>query len=194
MARPSNKRRIEDLVETNYRRLYAFAFRLSGAEQEAEDLTQETFCQAQAKLGQLRDWEKARSWLFSILRNVYLHRLRSIKIANETPLDDLAELPDRSPEPLQEVSAERLQMALNQLPEGWRTAVILFYFEDFSYRDIADQMNVPMGTVMSRLARARAFLRERLEDREQKTEDRGQRALNGEQKIEDEEQFSGIAK
>ena len=163
MVWPGSKQRIEDLVEAHYRRLYAFAFRLSGTVQEAEDLTQETFCQAQANLGQLRDWEKARAWLFSILRNAYLHRLRSSKTANEVPLDDLAELPDKAPEPLHDVDPEKLQLALNQLPENWRTPLILFYFEDFSYRDIADQMNVPLGTIMSRLARAKAFLRERLE-------------------------------
>jgi RNA polymerase sigma-70 factor (ECF subfamily) len=55
-----------------------------------------------------------------------------------------------------------LQLALNELPEVFRTPVILYYFEDFSYRDIAEQMDLPLGTVMSRLARAKAYLRERL--------------------------------
>ena len=59
---------------------------------------------------------------------------------------------------------ERLQEALNELPECFRTPVILYYFEDFSYRDIAEQMDLPLGTVMSRLARAKAHLRARLVD------------------------------
>jgi len=156
------KRSVEELVEAHYRCLFAFAFRLSGSVQEAEDLTQDTFCQAQSKLTQLREWERAKSWLFTILRNLYLHRVRASKTANEVPMDEVGDLPDRLPEPLPEVDPEKLQLALNQLPEGWRTPLILFYFEDFSYRDIADQMNVPLGTIMSRLARAKAFLRGRL--------------------------------
>jgi RNA polymerase sigma-70 factor (ECF subfamily) len=60
------------------------------------------------------------------------------------------------------VDPEQLQHALNELPELFRTPVILYYFEDFSYRDIAEQMDLPLGTVMSRLARAKAYLRERL--------------------------------
>ena len=61
-----------------------------------------------------------------------------------------------------EVEPEELQRALNELPEGFRTPVILFYFEDMSYRDIAEQMDLPIGTVMSRLARAKAYLRAKL--------------------------------
>ena len=57
---------------------------------------------------------------------------------------------------------QRLQQVLNELPEEFRTPVILFYFDDFSYRDIAEQMDLPIGTVMSRLARAKAHLRARL--------------------------------
>ena len=58
----------------------------------------------------------------------------------------------------------KLQTALSELPELFRTPIILYYFEDFSYKDIAEQMSVPLGTVMSRLARAKTFLRQRLTD------------------------------
>jgi RNA polymerase sigma-70 factor, ECF subfamily len=162
MAWPGKKRCIEELVEAHYRCLFAFAFRLSGSVQEAEDLTQGAFCQAQAKLSQLRNWERAKSWLFTILRNLYLHQVRATKTANEVPMDDVGELPERLPDPLPDVDPEKLQNALNELPEGWRTPLILFYFDDFSYRDIAEHMDVPVGTIMSRLARAKAFLRGRL--------------------------------
>jgi RNA polymerase sigma-70 factor (ECF subfamily) len=60
------------------------------------------------------------------------------------------------------VDPEQLQHAMSELPEDFRTPLLLFYFEDFSYREIAQQMQVPLGTVMSRLARAKAFLRGRL--------------------------------
>lgn len=161
MAAPG-KTRIEALVQSHYASLYRYGFRLSGNGPEAEDLTQEAFCQAQLKLDQLRDPDRARNWLFTILRNLYLHRVRAAKKENTLPLDNVAEVPERLSEPLPEIEPHRLQEALNGLPEMFRTPIILYYFEDFSYRDIAEQMELPIGTVMSRLARAKAFLRSRL--------------------------------
>ena len=160
----SPKRKIEALVEAHYTALYRYAYRLSGTSQEAEDLTQETFCQAQNKLHQLRDENRAKSWLFTILRNAYLHRLRSSKLEKQVSLDGVGAVADRMPEALPVVDSATLQKALNELPELFRTPIILYYFEDFSYKDIAEQMNVPLGTVMSRLARAKTFLRQRLTD------------------------------
>lgn len=154
--------RIEDLVTDHYESVYRFAYRLSGTAGEAEDLTQETFCQAQAKIDQLRDISASRGWLFSIARNAFLHRLRSKKIAKTVSLDDSVEPIDRwDPEPLS-IDPEVLQQTLNDLPEPYRTPLILYFFEEFSYRQIAEQLDVPVGTVMSRLARAKSFLRERL--------------------------------
>lgn len=158
----AGSRKLEGLVESHYTALYRYAFRLSGAAAEAEDLTQETFCQAQAKLEQLRDWDRAKAWLFTILRNVYLHRVRQAKQEQRVSFDALDELPDRLPDRLPEVEPAQLQQALNELPEVFRTPIVLYFFEDFSYKEIAEQMQVPLGTVMSRLARAKAFLRQRL--------------------------------
>src|SRR5579884_3283548 len=143
MLWPGRKHRVEELVESHYASLYRYAYRLSGSPQEAEDLTQDTFCQAQKKLEQLRDPARARGWLFSILRNGYLHRLRASKQENCVSLDGVGDIPDRLPESLPEVEPAALQRALSELPETFRTPVILFYFEDFSYREIAEQMNVP---------------------------------------------------
>jgi RNA polymerase sigma-70 factor (ECF subfamily) len=162
MGSPGDQRSVQALVEEHYSSLYRYAFRLSGKAADAEDLTQDAFCQAQAKLEQLREWNRARSWLFSILRNIYLHRLRDSKQENLVSLDGVAEVAERTPEPLPAIEPERLQAVLDSLPEDFRTPLILFYFEDFSYRDIAEQMDLALGTVMSRLARAKAYLRSRL--------------------------------
>jgi RNA polymerase sigma-70 factor (ECF subfamily) len=162
MGLPGNQRRIQELVDEHYQGLFRYAFRLTGASADAEDLTQETFCKAQLQLGQLRDFDRAKSWLFSILRNAYLHRVRAQKHERRVSLDQVGDLAEPLPEPLPEVAPEKLQRALDELPEGFRTPVILFYFEEFSYRDIAEQLELPIGTVMSRLARAKAHLRERL--------------------------------
>jgi RNA polymerase sigma-70 factor (ECF subfamily) len=162
MGLPGGQRTVQKLVDDHYVALYRYAYRLSGSAADAEDLTQDTFCQAQAKLGQLRDPGRAKAWLFSILRNTFLHRVRADKHLYLVSLDGVGDLPDRLPEPLPEVEPERLQQALNELPEDFRTPIILYYFEEFSYRDIAEQMDLPLGTVMSRLARAKAYLRTRL--------------------------------
>src|SRR5207249_3752189 len=162
MSLPGSQRSVQRLVEEHYSSLYRYAYRLSGSATDAEDLTQETFCQAQLKLEQLRDPTRAKAWLFSILRNAYLHRIRDKKQENAVSLEVLGEVPDRFAEPMAEVDPARLQEALNELPEVFRTPIILYYFEDFSYRDIAAQMDLAMGTVMSRLARAKAHLRARL--------------------------------
>lgn len=160
MGAPGQTGDVERLVGEHYVSLYRYAYRLTGSAADAEDLAQEAFCKAQAKQDQLRDPAAARSWLFSILRNAYLHRIRSDR--RHLSLDDMGDIPEPVPEPLPPVEPERLQQVLNEMPEAFRTPVILYYFEDFSYRDIAGQMEVPLGTVMSRLARAKAFLRGRL--------------------------------
>jgi RNA polymerase sigma-70 factor, ECF subfamily len=153
---------VKELVELFYESLYRYAFRLSGSAADADDLTQETFCKAQMQFKQLRERSRAKPWLFSIIRNLYLHKLRIAKQHTTLPLDAVAELPENVPEALPEVDSEQLQQALGEVPEVFRTPIILYYFEDFSYRDIAEQMDLPIGTVMSRLARGKSFLRQKL--------------------------------
>jgi RNA polymerase sigma-70 factor (ECF subfamily) len=162
MEWPCSQRRVQQLVDAYYEPLFRYAYRLSGSAADAEDLTQETFCKAQLRLRQLRDSSRAKAWLFSILRNAYLHRRRSDRHHKQVPLDAVGDLTGQTPDLASEVDPEQLQQALNDLPEAFRTPVILFYFEEFSYRDIAEQMDLPIGTVMSRLARAKAHLRARL--------------------------------
>src|SRR4029077_3924151 len=140
--------------------VYRYAYRLSGSAADAEDLTQQTFLTAQAKWEQLRDEQKAKSWLLTITRNAFLKAQRGPACVISSALD---ELPGRSPEAGGTgFDQEQLQNVLNDLPEEFRAPVVLFYFEEFTYNEIAEQMGVPVGTIMSRLARAKAFLRQRL--------------------------------
>src|SRR5262249_30377092 len=162
MGMPGRQRDVERMVEQHYLALYRYAYRLSGSEADAEDLAQETFCKAQMCLRQLREPSRVKGWLFAILRNEYLHRVRTEKDHPTLSLELAGDLPEPPGEPLPEVEPEQLQKALSALPEGFRTPILLYYFDDFSYRDIAEQMDLPMGTVMSRLARAKAWLRGRL--------------------------------
>jgi RNA polymerase sigma-70 factor, ECF subfamily len=153
---------VQRLVEDHYASLYRYAYRLSGSSADAEDLTQDTFLKAHANLGQLRDPSRARPWLFSILRNAYLHQCRADRQQPCVALDQVGDVAEPLPESLPDVDSEQLQFALNELSEVYRTPIILYYFEEFGYREIAEQMDLPIGTVMSRLARAKAFLRTRL--------------------------------
>src|SRR5436190_8356061 len=162
MGLPGSQRKVQRLVDEHYVALYRYAYRLTGSSADAEDLTQEAFCKAQLNLTQLRELDRAKAWLFRILRNAYLHRIRADKHRHCVSLESIGEVAEPLPEPLPPVEPERLQQALNELPEVFRTPIILYYFEDFSYRAIAEQMDLPLGTVMSRLARAKAHLRTRL--------------------------------
>lgn len=153
---------LRELVDAHYEALYRYAFRLTGSAADAEDLTQEAFGKALARLGQLREPDRAKAWLFRILRNLYLHKVRDEKRHRVVPLDAVGDLPGRVADEPPAIDAVQLQQALDELEEGFRTPLILFYFEEFSYRDIAEQMELPIGTVMSRLARAKAYLRAKL--------------------------------
>ncbi len=147
------------LIDAHYEALYRYAYRLTGSAADAEDLTQEAFGKAFVRMGQLREADRARAWLFRILRNLYLHKVRDDKRHRVIPLDAVGDLPGRDADETPDIDPAKLQLAIDQLDEGFRTPLILFYFEEFSYRDIAEQMELPIGTVMSRLARAKAYLR-----------------------------------
>lgn len=150
---------INALVPLHYQDLYRYAYRLAGNSNDAEDLVQETFCSAQSNQEQLRDATRVKSWLFSILYHAFLlHQRRKKKLKYVTWEQDLDHVPMAEPE-LPAVNSTQLQAGLMEVPEDYRAVLILYYFEDFSYRDIATQLGIPIGTVMSRLARAKQFLK-----------------------------------
>lgn len=156
------KTEITQLVLDYHQEIYRYAYRLCGSVADAEDLTQMVFLTAQEKLGQLRDVEKARGWLYAILRSLFLKQCRKRRplaaATIEIDLDGLAgPVSDAT-----EFDQEQLQNALAELPEMHRIVLVMFYFEECSYQDIARRLELPMGTVMSRLARAKARLRDLL--------------------------------
>ncbi len=157
MSDRQHENAVTSMVEEHYDFLYRFAYRLSGRTQDAEDLTQQTFLLAQRHCAQLRHPEKARGWLVSILRNAFRKSLRQRDFKTFDSYESLepeVPVPDEMP-----LDPERLQIALGEMPEEYRTAVILFYLEDLSYKQIADVLEIPIGTVMSRLSRGKEFLR-----------------------------------
>src|SRR5687768_15567072 len=106
MGMPGSQRNVERLVEAHYVALYRYAYRLSGSEADAEDLVQESFCKAQMNLSQLRDPDRARNWLFSILRNAYLHRARTSRNQPAVSLELVGDVPEALPEPLPDVDPD----------------------------------------------------------------------------------------
>jgi RNA polymerase sigma-70 factor (ECF subfamily) len=153
---------LSELARLHYALLYRYAYRLCGSAEEAEDLTQQAFLTAHRRLHQLRDANSAKSWLCAILRNTFLTRVTAQRGHQLVPLHGYWD-PAEELGPAANFDSNDLQQVLNELPEEFRTPLILYYFEEFSYRQIAEQMDVPIGTVMSRLARAKTHLRRRLE-------------------------------
>src|SRR5437764_4871876 len=94
---------VRELVDAHYDALYRYAYRLSGSAADAEDLTQEAFGKALTRLAQLRDPERAKAWLFRILRNAYLHRIRNDKRHKTIPLDAVGDVAERPADELPEI-------------------------------------------------------------------------------------------
>lgn len=156
------------LVAEHHQAIYRYAYRLTGSVPDAEDLTQQVFLKAQQKLGQVRSAESVRSWLFTILRNSFLKscQKRCPVPAGNLSLD-IELIPERGPRDLV-IDQERLQAAIDELSPPYRVVLLMFYYEDCSYREIAGRLGVPIGTVMSRLARAKGHLRCRLFEAERR--------------------------
>lgn len=151
----------EAIVKDYYEPLYRFAMSLTRVESDALDLTQQTFYVWATKGHQLRDISKVKTWLFTTLhRNFLKARRRQIQFAHE----DLESIPDQLPvlstEVLDQLDCSQVLPALARVDEVYQAAVALFYLDDCSYKDIAAILDVPIGTVKSRIARGIAQLRE----------------------------------
>lgn len=163
MADQDWRKTLEDWTRDHAEAVFAYLYRLAGSTSAAEDLSQEVFLTALRKGSQIRDPEKIRVWLLAVARNAYLASRRASQALPTVGLPEPAEIADD--DTAEEHSAfdeERLQEALAELPDDYRVVVLMFYFEGLSYREIAEQLRLPIGTVMSRLSRAKAQLRIKL--------------------------------
>jgi len=151
--------------------LYGYAMVLSRNRTEAEDLVQETCLRALRAIDRLRADGSVKSWLFTILRNIWLNQVRQRRTAPDLVEFDAAENganepADAAEDPLtgyvNRVEREQVRAAIQQLPGEFREIIILREYEELSYQEIAALLDCPMGTVMSRLARARSRLRDLL--------------------------------
>jgi len=148
--------------------LYSYALALTRNRSDAEDLVQETYARAIPAMKRLRTESNIKSWLFTILRNAWLNQLRQPHNSLQLSETDIDQYPadvnrgDRTdPHSLLELRTdqERVQKAIEQLPANFREIILLREYEGLSYQEIARLLNCPVGTVMSRLGRARSRLR-----------------------------------
>ena len=152
------------LVDAYYAPLYRFALSLARNPSDAGDLTQQTFFIWARKGEQLRDATKVKSWLFTTLYREFLRGRR--RAEHVTALEDLppADSDPAAPEidTVTSMDAELVVAALQEVDEVYRAPLTLFYLQELSYREIAEMLEVPVGTVMSRLSRGKAQLRSAL--------------------------------
>ena len=151
----------EQIVTQHYESLYRFAFSLTRTEADACDLTQQTFYIWATKGHQLRDRSKVKTWLFTILHREFLSiRKRAVRFPHFELSDGIEDLPTISPEMVNTLDAAQAFEFLGQVQEPYRAALNLFYLEDYSYKEIADILEVPLGTVRSRISRGMAQLQQ----------------------------------
>jgi RNA polymerase sigma-70 factor (ECF subfamily) len=158
--------------------LYAAALRMTRNPSDAEDLVQETYLRAYRGFGSFQEGTNLKAWLYRILTNTYINSYRAKKRRpDETELDEVedlylyrriggleAALAGRSAEDelLERFTDAEVKEAVESLPENFRLAVLLADVEGFAYKEIAEILDIPIGTVMSRLHRGRKALQKRL--------------------------------
>jgi len=164
-----------DLVRRYEKQVYNFAYRLTNNYDDANDVAQEAFLRAFNAIGSFRGDASFSTWLFRITTNVFLDDRKKARAHPQTSLDEYMELDESSvarqvedtspgPQALTE-EAERTQIlgdAITSLPDYQRAMVVLYHTQQKSYEEIAEMMDLPIGTVKSRLNRARLALKEKL--------------------------------
>jgi RNA polymerase sigma-70 factor (ECF subfamily) len=168
----------DELVLSHTDMLYAVALKLTRNPADAEDLTQNTILKALRFHQKFQQGSYIKAWLLTILRNTFINDYRrKVRRPAQVPLTGTEPAPDNSPDPrvnyeprgrnysdVLELLDDKVRQAIDELPDDFRHAVIMADIEDKSYKEIAEIMNRPIGTVMSRLFRGRKLLREKLGD------------------------------
>ncbi|MSU50570.1 MAG: RNA polymerase sigma factor [Opitutus sp.] len=161
----------ENAVALYHEDLHRFALSLARNPDDARDLTQESYYRLLNKGAQLHDRTKVKSWLFTTLYRVFLGQKRHEK---RFPHEELStagpELPALTPSMVDRMDSEIVMEALQEIDEHHRTPLALFFLQSLSYREIAELLDVPVGTVMSRLSRAKSILRALVTERAAQSE------------------------
>ena len=149
----------ENLVKLYYGDLYRFGLSLTGSETDAADLAQETFYIWANKGHQLQKAASVKSWLFTTLHREFLKTCRRRNRFSNQSVDERTEdLPNVPADCAERVDSQTLLRILGEIAEDFRAPLVLYYLEDLSYNEIAETLAVPLGTVQSRIARAKIKL------------------------------------
>ena len=169
--RESSPENFEQLALPLFDSLYNFAGWLTGNPQEAEDLVQETYLKALRGFSSFQPGTNFRAWIFRILRNTFLTSRTGLQTTRTVPIEEDEEestaavaVTTDTPESilLGRASQQTIQGALERLPVIFREVLLLCDVEEMSYQEISETVSIPIGTVMSRLSRARRAMREAL--------------------------------
>lgn len=166
-ARKGDPEAFAELVDEHQRYVYNLALRVLKDENEALDLTQETFVRAWTALPNFRGQSRFRTWLYRIATNLCYNRLpdlrRSLTELGDDVLPDLPDTAETSPNPLREVESKEtrtfLHHAIDRLDGNYKILITLRYHDELSYEEIAGLLNLPLGTVKTGLFRAKEKLR-----------------------------------
>ncbi|MBV9087122.1 MAG: sigma-70 family RNA polymerase sigma factor [Acidobacteriaceae bacterium] len=153
--------------------LYNFACYLTRDRSEADDVVQETYLKALRGFASFKPGTNFRAWMFRILHNTFLTSKSGLAVSRTISLDDdehdvgPVAVTRETPESvlLQEASDEMVRAAIADLPVKYREALLLCDVEEMSYQEIAEALSIPIGTVMSRISRARKTMRDRLQEK-----------------------------
>jgi RNA polymerase sigma-70 factor (ECF subfamily) len=156
---------LKQVAEEWYEPLYRFALSLARNPDDAMDLTQSAFFKLSSRMNEIRDPSRIKSWLFSVVHRAYIDQYRHHSKFPKTAIDAVPE-PSHTPThtPGDGNDAELILRALQDLEERFRAPLTLYYFNNFSYKEIAETLDIPIGTVMSRLRRAKDQLRAIVEE------------------------------
>ena len=170
--RAGNTRRYAQLVDRHKDRAMTLALRLTGSREEAEELLQDAFLRAFKNLGQFRGDARFATWFYRILYNLCMTKIsrrnsksETLTIEDRSGLDNIfvdEEEPTIHQKLEQEEFLEMVSREIDDLPEKYKSAVLLFYVQELSYEDICTVQNLPLGTVKTNLFRGRNLLRERV--------------------------------
>jgi len=164
-----DKKRFKELTYPHLEFLYNVALKYSGKSYDAEDLVQETMVTAYTKFRQLRDDKSCRAWLFTILRNHFLKERK--QLLRRPYLDDGSSYLDYMRDEkssgfvdriVEKDANKKLHRVLAKISEKFKSPLILYYMEEMTYQEIAEYLDIPIGTVMSRLARGKRYLKKGL--------------------------------
>lgn len=161
--RPADSALFEELAMPLFARLYNFACWLTRDPAAAEDLVQETYVKALKGFASFQAGTNFRAWMYRILRNTFLTSQAGLKNMRFETLDEPADEPETADTPesllLARMEQQTIQSALEELPVHFREVILLCDFEEMSYQEIGQAIGIPIGTVMSRLSRARKAMR-----------------------------------